>query len=237
MIEPKRLLDEGGDDLVRELLRSAEDDVPDAAVRAKTLAKIAAGGAATGGAATTAGAFGWKWIAAVVVGSGLVAALALRPSPPPTAPAPIVVPSAPASTPANVAPSANLAPPPSAPASASATLAPPDSPAPSAAPKPLPLTPTPREIGLADETRMLDEARTALAKGDPRGALLVLDRYDREAKQRVLGPEATMVRIEALHARGDDKAARAIARRFLAANPGSAYEDRVRSLLGEVSPP
>jgi hypothetical protein len=92
-------------------------------------------------------------------------------------------------------------------------------------------------LGLAGETAILDRARSALGRGDPRGALAELDRYDAAPAPKILGQEATMVRIEALSAKGDAAAARALARGFLAKNPGSTYDDRVRALIAEPKQP
>src|SRR5438309_1290734 len=110
MIEPKRLLDEGGDDFVRDLLRSAEDDVPDAAVRTRALAQIAAGAGTAGATATTAAVIGWKWVAALVVGSSVVAAIALRTPPTPPARTETTQSPAPVPVPDSVSPLAPLSP-------------------------------------------------------------------------------------------------------------------------------
>lgn len=248
--EPRRLLDEGGDDVTQALLRSADEDVPDAAVRARTIEQLGSGGAAAtsegSGATQGSGAASWKWIAVSAAAVVLVGAYVLRsrepapappePPPPPTAtaittvePPKVVEPPAPSVSAAAPTPSVTA----SVAVSASVSVA--AKPAPSA--PSVASAPSVPEVGLAEETKMLDEARSTLGRNDPRGALAVLDRYNRTAKQRILGPEATMVRIEALHVRGDDAAARALAKRFLAANPGSTYESRVRSLLGEVQAP
>jgi hypothetical protein len=88
-------------------------------------------------------------------------------------------------------------------------------------------------LGLAGETAILDRARTALNRGDPPGALAELDKYDAAPGPKILGQEATMVRIEALSAKGDTAAARALGQSFLSKNPGSTYDDRVRALIGE----
>lgn len=95
----------------------------------------------------------------------------------------------------------------------------------------------PPPLGLAEETAILDRARGALNRADARGALAELDRYDAAPGPKILGQEATMVRIEALTAKGDTAAARALARSFLAKNPGSTYDDRVRALIAEPKTP
>jgi outer membrane protein assembly factor BamD (BamD/ComL family) len=86
---------------------------------------------------------------------------------------------------------------------------------------------------LRAELALLDGAKSALAANDPSEALAKLNQHDREyAKGGQLGDEATMLRIEALRAKGDQTAARAVAKRFLATHPGTTYEDRVTTLLG-----
>jgi hypothetical protein len=90
-----------------------------------------------------------------------------------------------------------------------------------------------RPIGatLAQEVRALDEARRALASGDVESALQILDAYDiRVAKPR-LGPEAIVLRIEALLAEGQFDRARELGERLLAKDPEGAYAQHVRSLL------
>ncbi len=92
-------------------------------------------------------------------------------------------------------------------------------------------------LGLAEETAILDRARSAIGRGDPRAALVELDRYDAAPAPKILGQEATLVRIEALSAKGDTAGARALAQSFLARNPGSTYDERVRALIAEPKKP
>jgi hypothetical protein len=92
-------------------------------------------------------------------------------------------------------------------------------------------------LGLSEETAILDRARGAINHGDPRAALSELDRYDSAPGPKILGQEATLVRIEALSAKGDAAGARALAQRFLANNPGSTYDERVRAILAEPKKP
>jgi hypothetical protein len=84
---------------------------------------------------------------------------------------------------------------------------------------------------LADEVAALQIARTALAAHDPSGAIVALDRYKSRFPSGKLGPEATVLRIDALNQRGDRAAAAALGDRFLSAHPRSPYADRVRSIL------
>jgi hypothetical protein len=118
-----------------------------------------------------------------------------------------------------------------------------------AAPVPAPLAPSnprkarprghsiesPSRVDLGDEIASLDRAREALAHGDASRALALVDEYAKEFPGGVLGQEATVVRIEALLARGDRKAADGLARRLLAAHPASPHAARVRALLAGAS--
>lgn len=197
-------------------------------------------GASTG---TAAGGATLKWVVIVGLAAGALAvglhassgpvdapsdtkALVSTPTSPPT-------PSAAATSPG----SASIVAPP-VPVAASSAEAPSDSARTAASTQPprVPPTSSAKErapLGLAEETAILDRARGALNRGDPRGALSELDRYDAAPAPKILGQEATMVRIEALSAKGDTTAARALAQSFLAKNPGSAYDDRVRALMAE----
>ena len=83
---------------------------------------------------------------------------------------------------------------------------------------------------MSDELALLDRARAEIAAGDAARALRDLDEHDRAFPSGALAPEAAVLRIEALAAAGDDRAALAAADRFLAAQPNSAQSRRVRSL-------
>jgi hypothetical protein len=88
----------------------------------------------------------------------------------------------------------------------------------------------------AVELTMLDEARSAIARGDPARALSTLDDYVRGFPHGALSPEACVLRIEALVAAGDRPAAMRAAQSFLQANPTSPYAQRIESLLGAPNP-
>ncbi|WP_437319695.1 hypothetical protein [Sorangium sp. So ce385] len=85
---------------------------------------------------------------------------------------------------------------------------------------------------LASELALLDTARRALRSGDPAAALAQLDRHAREFADAQLADEAAAIRVEALASKGDRAGARAAARRFLEAHPGSPHADRVESAAG-----
>jgi TolA-binding protein len=246
MSEPRRLLEEGGDDLAVSLLRSARHDAPSPRARKETLAALGlgAGAAVTAAAATSTAASAataaksgataalLKWIGVGVVG-GLVTVttVAVVQSPPPE-PAPAVL--APTGTRAIASPARSAEPRP-----VEVTPAPSAEPVASAAPeaqKPArpPVSADKPEASakptLADEVASLDAARSALASGNASAALRALDDHDRRFPGGALGPEGTVLRIEALAQRGDRGSAAALARAFLAAHPRSPHAARIRSV-------
>lgn len=84
---------------------------------------------------------------------------------------------------------------------------------------------------LGDEITALDAVRKTLAGGDANGALTLLDAYAASGAKR-MNAEATLLRIQALVQAGRRAEARALAERFVAANPTSALAERARSLAG-----
>ena len=66
--------------------------------------------------------------------------------------------------------------------------------------------------------------------------LAILDGYGSRFAHGVMGPEASILRIEALVNAGDRPAAKRAADAFLRANPKSPYAARVASLLGATNP-
>jgi hypothetical protein len=103
------------------------------------------------------------------------------------------------------------------------------------APAPLPpateFDEKPTDSSLRDETRELDRARAAIARGNPRAALAELDRYDAAFRPGALAPEATLLRVRALLAAGDRAGAQTLARSFAAAHPESPHLAQLRGLL------
>lgn len=95
-------------------------------------------------------------------------------------------------------------------------------------------SPPGRSSALSDEVAALQVARTALADRDPNAALAALDRYKNRFAGGRLGPEATVLRIEALVLRGDRAQASALADRFESSNPKSPYAERIRSILRQA---
>jgi hypothetical protein len=82
------------------------------------------------------------------------------------------------------------------------------------------------------ELSALDQARTAIADGEPARALSILDEYTANFPRGAMGPEAAVLRVEALLRAGDRAAAERVAHSFLQNTPGSPYGPRIKSLLG-----
>jgi hypothetical protein len=86
--------------------------------------------------------------------------------------------------------------------------------------------------GIASEVAALEVARQAIGRGDTQGALRALDDYRHVFPHGMMQQEATLLRVEALAKGGDLAGARALADRFLAANPKSPHAERIRRLVG-----
>ena len=84
------------------------------------------------------------------------------------------------------------------------------------------------------ELELIALARAALTNGDVRACLAALDLHDREFPAGQFALEAKVMRIEAAFAAGDRNGARSLARDYLAANPSSPYDARIRSLLSSL---
>jgi hypothetical protein len=87
------------------------------------------------------------------------------------------------------------------------------------------------DSALMAEIHLLDRARAALAGGEPRRALGVLDHYDQVHAQGRFRPEAVALRIQALVAAGDELSARSLGQRFLADYPTNPLAERVAKLI------
>jgi hypothetical protein len=135
---------------------------------------------------------------------------------------------------------------PSAVATAVATASEPVASAPPDSKKELPLpTSTPPAVSppavesmpirVRAEVAALDEARHALARGEPARALSILDAYGARFPHGVMAPEATLVRIEALLKAGDRPAAERAATTLAATDPDNPYLARVQSLLASFN--
>ena len=266
MSEPRRFLKDGGGFEQSLLRSAREDrPSPGSRQRALAALGLGAGVLGAGATATAAASTATpavkaaaslgllKWIGVGIAGGALVvgaAEVAHSVSPRPTsitsvahedhARAPITAPRAPAaSTPAasddatkepvSTAIEAPLAV--AAPAVAASSAAPIAD-----APRPRTASPSPASSALADEIAALDGAREALASGNAARALRALDARDRAFPRGALGPEAMVLRIEALALRGDRATATRLAEAFLAASPRSPHASRIRTLLGLAAP-
>jgi hypothetical protein len=250
MSDPRKLIDDEPDDLTSNLLRSALDDDPSPRALHRTAAALGVAGIATGSAKVAGAAVGAK--ASMKVGSvmalkwfgvgataGLVIAggvhlsqqnaeppLHLEPSMSSVAPAigaklqtvrarSVTPDEAPAEAPVEaVEPSRTAPPSPAASSSGSRS--------------------TERRPTIASEIAALDRARVALRQNDPATALATIDEIERAGASApgasALGPEATLIRAQALLARGEKSKAVALARRFIAQNPSSPHVKRMREI-------
>ena len=97
--------------------------------------------------------------------------------------------------------------------------------------KPVVTTPA---ANVGKEVSTLDRAREALAAGDTPSALEALGQHESEFTTGVLGPEAELLRIQALLTRGEYNSAAVMARGFLMKHPKSPHVGRVRALLAQA---
>lgn len=238
-------LDPDWNDEERELLGSATLDAPPSGSKARTLAALGIGGAATGGAVVTGtakaagvAAQGSATSAAITGGKSLVLGKWLML---------VAVGGAAGGAALHYRAQAVTPPPASAAARAPTTKAPTIKPA---APKPEPVerepapvevTPTPSkpaqstgasEPDIALEIEALDRARRASERQDFTTALRELDGYDREFKQGRLRQEALLLRVQTLIGKGDISAARTLGTLFLSRYPKSPLAPRIQKLIG-----
>jgi hypothetical protein len=229
MTEPKRLRDEGPDDL-RALLRAA---TPTREIRASEKRRTALRLGRWASAAALASALSWApgaalgaalGVATVAVVWGVPALLAPKPGPVELAPA---APPPPASA-APIATVIPTPPPPSPPSSAAPSVRPAPvaaSAAPSAEPEP-----PPRVDTLAEETALLEKARAALGVA-PGEALALAEAHAARFPAGKLGMEREILAVDALRRLGRAGEARARGEALLARAKGSLYEERVRKLV------
>jgi hypothetical protein len=86
---------------------------------------------------------------------------------------------------------------------------------------------------LGDELAELEAARSALTAGDPKRALALLDHYRQTTRGARLADEALVLRLDALVRAGRGAEAAALARDFVAKNPGSPLVDRARAFTAD----
>ena len=206
------------------------------AQRAAVLSAIGVGAATTAAGAATGAGWVMKLVGVALLASAGAGVAYFRSESGQTAQAPAS--SAPVVR--SVAPSARPEPSPAPQESAAVSVEPaPGEPAPSGAAarsaiKPKPVSAPAPSSALSRELQVLKQAHEALAKGNPNGALSALDDYHARFPQGTLGAEETVIRVQALLARGDRERAAAVARQFSKAHPDSLYAQRVEALVSGV---
>ena len=88
---------------------------------------------------------------------------------------------------------------------------------------------------LAEETRLLEEARTCMDRGDLTCAAAKLGEHRTRFARGVLTEEAAVLRIQLARRGGDVEEARRLANELLLANPNGPYARRARAILDELS--
>jgi len=86
-------------------------------------------------------------------------------------------------------------------------------------------------LGLSEEVEALERARKALSTKSPQAALRELHAYNQRFPHGELASEETVLRVQALLARGQNEKAVALADRFAAAHPESPLASRVQELV------
>lgn len=107
------------------------------------------------------------------------------------------------------------------------------------APAGIPKTParrrvTPGPSALAAELALLRRARDAIDLHDPEAALQRLAEYARDFPDGQMRQDHSLMRVEALCARGDTPQARAEARAFLHQYPGSPHTTRIQTICSDL---
>lgn len=90
---------------------------------------------------------------------------------------------------------------------------------------------------IAEELRLIEHARSAIAANDFTSAERALASHARAFPTGTFAEEARVLRIDVMAHRGNRARARAAARAYLAAHPASPYEPRLRALLAESPAP
>jgi TolA-binding protein len=234
MSDPVRLLDQGADEFEASLLRAGQADAMSTGSRRQILAGIGIGGLLTASTVATgvrAAAKGWFAKASLGAASALVIWAGVRATHP-SAPEAVVL--APAATHARraapapvVEPRVDPAPTPPAPAVTAEAVR-------TVSPSRAPVAER-GESSLTAELSAVEQARRAFLAHDYTQSLKLLDEYTRRFPKRQLASEATVLRIEALAARGDRDTAARIGRSFLQNHPNGPYAQRVRSVIGDSS--
>jgi TolA-binding protein len=233
MTELRRLREETDSGLERALLEAGTAYRSSPSTRARTLAALGVAGSVALSTGAAGGAFssllakmGWTKLAisaAFVAGALPVGYYAWHRYhvPPPTLPAEAIVPAA---------VEASLSAQPAEPTPVQAATAEPPAPDTSSVPRPAKTDAKPG-VALAAELGALDAVRSALAQGDPGGALSLLDAYAKDYPRGRLELEAEVLRIDALARAGQTDLAKKRAETFLKRYPKSVLASRVRGYL------
>jgi len=245
MSDPTRLLDLGADEFEVSLLRAGRSDAMSSRSRRQILAGIGIGGlltASTVASGVRAAAKGWFAKTGIGAAGALAIWAGVRATHPSLPAAPAL---APVAAPAHAAPRVRAA----QPAAVPAVEPPAEAELPAASPAKAPAAHAParavaqqptaeavraeREASLTAELGAVEQARRAFLARDYSQSLRLLDDYARRFPKRQLASEATVLRIEALAARGDHEAAARVGRDFLQNHPNGPYAQRVRSVIGD----
>lgn len=227
MEEPKRLF-ESGTALERSILESTRDDTPPEELERRVLAAMTVASVMPPLPVRTS----LLRPRAVVVGIttialGLVVARGvLRGPPPPLPPAPASIAPAP---PTQTAPAEPAKEP------EEATLRPSDLPnaatPASQVPSALRAGPAPPSASIEREVELLDAVKAKLGAGETAGASSTLDTYDSEFREGTLRPEATVLRVRTLLARGERAMAEKVGADYLSKHSTGVHAKRIRALL------
>jgi TolA-binding protein len=236
MSEFKRLLeDPSTDELEADLLRFARSEGPSQGARAKILAAVGAGVLTASSHGGSALATQGGSLAPAAKGSSLVKWALLATSALVPAGIWLAISGGDAARP--LQPN-EVAPPAAAPAAPAAAPEAPEAPVTKVEDLPVlehgstPVSPA-AAPSLADEVKVIQRAKAALSSGNATGALRELDAYRRSFPRGRLAQEATVLRIEALAASGNQSAASRLGEQFLKNNEKSPYARRVKSVLGK----
>jgi hypothetical protein len=224
----KRLLDESGTDFEHSLLSALRDEKPSPELVARMQQGLGLGTTATSTAAT-ASSVGWlksTVVGLAVVGLSGAAYVALRTSPSsPSSPSP--TPIAPAVAPVVAAVETPVpAEPKRVPVAAPEVREPPDR----APARPRPVASVAPD--LREEIRLLDQVRSAVRAGEGSQALALLAKYGKRYPRGQFRQEAQVLRVEALKLSGNQEAAVALGKKFVAAHPDSPHVERVERATG-----
>jgi hypothetical protein len=230
---------EGADDFECELLAVGRRERPSAGARRRAIsflrgasATVAASSATAAAASTSVAKAGVTLATAVKwTGAGLLIGLAAVGTRHATLTAPTPA-TAPAAAPSAVPVATSVS---SAPTSVQAEPAPSASVRKVVVPPSPPTRARPRAAGqgLRAELREIEAARAAISRGDLDVGQRHLDAYA-ALPQSSLGPEAELLNLKLLLARGDRKQAAARARAFLRGSPTSPHAERVARLLAQA---